>query len=259
MPLTAIGRYDIQVSKRTGCAPFYTQSFLYIPVFRIMLGCILLLGISVMVWRRALRLPVWHPVLWLVVPSCLGALVGALALSPFGGASGSTWYIEFVMFLRGFMSLAANQLICLPLVLTVTALCRRRARTACFLAGWGIQTLAVIVPYVIMPAYGTPAWLLFSLFDPLTRHVGTVLGMSAVRTRFTRTRLALGISVAWIPMAIILVGTRCAVFGFRWVHSFASYAVQQDILYVIGFWLFVAFVPWWRERVFRAYGVTPSA
>ena len=129
----------------------------------------------------------------------------------------------------------------------------------CFLAGWGIQALLVaIITRVMMSAYLTPTWFLAALLVPLTSHTGTIVGMIAVRGRFSRTRLALGISAVWVLVAMISVGMHCSIFGFRWAHAFASYALQQDILYIIGFWSFVAFIPWWRERVFRAYGVTPS-
>lgn len=254
MPLTAIGRYDICVMKRGEAAYVFRQTLTYIPFFRIVV-LLILLGAGAIALLNKCGLLKWHPALWLLVPAAVAAFVGAAAPSPYGSISGSPAYVKIMSFLVSFLPMAKEQLICLALVLPITLVFRRRSRVLCFLAGWGMNDLVAISSVFAMSAISRPEWILFALGASLTRHIGTVFGLIAVRKKFSQWRLALGMAMAWLPMVAVKIGVFCSLYGIRWLGSFAQVAFLDDILYVVGFWLFVAFSPWWRERVFRAYGV----
>lgn len=262
MPITAIGAYEVVVRKGGETVAFHKQPILYIPLFRIVILVLLTLG-SVFAYLRTRPHVRLHAAWLLTVPVGLAAAIGALAPSQYGSISGSHSYIEVVLFLRDFAPQAVSQLLALSAVLAVTTAFTGRARILCFLAGWGINGLALLVPVAVGGFFVyEPRWFLWSLAGILTRHTGTALGLVAVRNQFSPRRLLLGILTAWAAITICWIPVAAKVFRNPYyavsTGTWVKDIIQSDVLYLLGFWLFVAFSPWWRTRSLRAYGIGQS-
>jgi hypothetical protein len=252
MPITALGRYEILVMHHERGIPFHRQTLFYAPGSRIMLTSLALMLIAGLFLRRMGRLKP-HPSMWLAVPAGLAALLSAFDPSSCDDISGSPWYIAVGLLAERYGPCAIAQLTALTAVLAATSLFRRRAITGTFLAALGASELAALalfhdgVPFLTL----TSGWGLWAATLPLS----TIPALVAMRKRLSPARLVVAAGAAWGLTALMAAGVDTGLLGAERFGRIFIGGLADNVLYVIGFWLFVTLSAWWRTRLFRVYGV----
>lgn len=243
MPATAFGTYEavatVEVAGETRelCA----TPISFVPTVRVTGLVFIVLGlVSLLVALR--RRTAAGNARWLVLPAVLG-VVGFLAI-PESDEFGTT-----------FPCLAAAEMWGLSLSLALICRFRKRRRTVATMLVIILNTLLWMGAFVL--AEGTQWWTYYILpciFGTLISAVPSLLGLIAVRRRFSGRRLAAGLLIVWavsvpatvagivlamdMPLDLVLVPT-----------------LLGGLPYLIGFFVLAVRNPWCREGLIRTFGL----
>ena len=242
MPLTAIGRCEAALVSGTPGATreLFSKPFFFIPKFLLsrILVALLATGMLVILVRLSLRRQAGGR--WLLIPPIVGLAAAVLD-------KGNSFVIPIV----------SAQAVSIAAILGITCGFRKRRRLISLLLGFLINLAMQYIVLTIWRGASHIDWdkrlVVIVCVVTLAWCLPTVIGLVAVRRRFTPLRLAFGLLITAAAAVAILV-------KFLEIDIFSK---PEDLLgtacftlsYCAMFFVYAVFNPWCRQGLIRAWGL----